>query len=99
VYFEPLKVGIAAGRRRPPLLRIAEKPVGGFRLLSAPTNKLGGRPPVLLPVDSQALSNEPLEVLPRRVFRAYLSPLKIRQKEAGLLNVLPHRARAKMLLL
>ena len=81
------------------MLRIAEKPVGGVRLRGAPTNKPAGCPAVLLPVDSQPITNKRIEGFRRCLFQAHLLPLKMRQKEARMLQVLSHRAGAKVLLL
>jgi hypothetical protein len=81
------------------LLYSTQKPVNGFRVLAAPAHKPARQMAILPSIDSQALADEPIEILRRHALQQQLLSLQISEKQAGLIQILSDRLRTKLLLL
>ena len=76
-----------------------QKPVDGLRVLAAPTHKPARQMAILLSIDSEALSDEPIEILRRNALQQQLLSTQILQEKASLLQILSDGVRTKLLLL
>lgn len=68
-------------------------------VLAAPAHKSARQVAKLPSIDSEAISDEPIEILRCRALQQQVLSIQIRQKQAGLIQVLSDRLRTKLLLL